>query len=113
MIRRLEHLCCKERLRELGLLILEKRRLWGDFIAALQYLKEAYRKAELFTRSCSDRTRGNGFKLEEGRFILGIRKKFFIMRVARPWNRFPRPGVDVPSLEVFRARLDEALSNLV
>ncbi|KFW69192.1 hypothetical protein AS28_14606, partial [Pygoscelis adeliae] len=55
----------------------------------------------------------NGFKLKEGRFSLDIRKKFFTMRVVRHWNRLPREVVDAPSLEVFRARLDGALSNLV
>ncbi|KGL88257.1 hypothetical protein N301_07731, partial [Charadrius vociferus] len=55
----------------------------------------------------------NGFKLEEGRFTLDIRKKFFTLRVVRHWNRLPREIVYAPSLEVFKARLDEALSNLV
>ncbi|KFR11894.1 hypothetical protein N306_12164, partial [Opisthocomus hoazin] len=47
------------------------------------------------------------------RFRLDIRKKFFTMRVVKHWNRLPREAVDAPSLEVFKARLDGALSNLV
>ncbi|KFW07823.1 hypothetical protein N326_12878, partial [Eurypyga helias] len=55
----------------------------------------------------------NGFKLKEGRDILDIRKKFFMERVVKHWNMLPREAVDAPSLEGFKARLDEALSNLV
>ncbi|KFU86833.1 hypothetical protein M959_01100, partial [Chaetura pelagica] len=55
----------------------------------------------------------NGLKLRESRFRLDIRKKFFTMRVMRHWNRLARGAVDAPSLEVFKARLDGALSNLV
>ncbi|KFW06612.1 hypothetical protein N326_12665, partial [Eurypyga helias] len=54
----------------------------------------------------------NRFKLEEGRSRLDIRK-FFTERVVRPWNRLPREAVDAPSLDVFKARLDEAVSTLV
>ncbi|PKU41382.1 hypothetical protein llap_8313 [Limosa lapponica baueri] len=115
MIRGLEHLSYEDRLRELGLFSLEKRRLWGDFIKGFQYLKGAYRRDEegLFMRECSYRTRGNGFKLEEGRFRLDTRKKFFTVRVVRHWNRLPREVADAPSLEAFETRLDGTLSNLV
>ncbi|KFQ30513.1 hypothetical protein N332_01589, partial [Mesitornis unicolor] len=55
----------------------------------------------------------NGFKLEEGRFRLDIRQKFFTVRVVRHWHRLPREAVDAPSLEAFKAKLDGALSSLV
>ena len=57
--------------------------------------------------------RGNGFKLEEGRFRLDIRKKFFTVRVMRHWSRLPREVVNAPSLAAFKARLDGPVSNLV
>jgi len=113
MIQGLENLCCEERLRELGLFSLEKRRLQGHLIAAFQYLKGTYKKAGEghFTRPCRDKTRSNGFKLKEGRFRLDIRKKFFTTRVVR--HRLPGEAVAAPSLSVFKARLHGALSNLV
>jgi len=71
----------------------------------------AYRKdrENLFSKACCVRTRSNGFKLNEGRFRLGIRKKFFTVRVAKYWHRLPREVAESPSLETFKARLDRHL----
>ncbi|KAK4821751.1 LOW QUALITY PROTEIN: hypothetical protein QYF61_000812 [Mycteria americana] len=102
IIRWLEHLPYEDRLRELGSFSLEKRRLWGDLIAAFQYLKGAYRKDVEGLWSVVIGQGGNGFKLKEGRFRLDIRKKLFIVRVVRHWNRLLREVVDASSLEVFK-----------
>ena len=84
----LEHLSCAETLRELGVFSLESRRLQGDLAVALRYIKGAYKKGaeRLFT---SDRRRGKGFKLKEGRFKLHIRNKHFTLRAVTHWHRFP------------------------
>jgi len=82
---------------------------------SFQYLKGTCKKdrAKHFSRVCCDSTRGNGFKLKEGRFKLDVWKKLFKMRVAKHWHRLSREVVGAPSLETFKVKLDGALSNLV
>ena len=115
MIRGQEHLSYEERLRELGLFSLAKRRLQGELIVAFQYLKGAYKLEgeRLILRVDSGRTRRNGLKLRQGWFRFDIRRKFFTQRVVTHWNRLPKEVVDVPSLEAFKARLDVAVGSLV
>ena len=71
MIRGLEHLPYKDRLRELGFFGLEKRRLRGDLLAAFQCLKGAYQQegSQLFERADNSRTRGNGLKAASTSFV--------------------------------------------
>ncbi|KAK4819211.1 hypothetical protein QYF61_027041, partial [Mycteria americana] len=85
MTRGLEHLFYEDRLR-------------------VGYLKGAYKKAGegLFTRACGDRTMGNDFKLKE---------EILHYEGGEAWKRLSREVVDAPSLEVFKARFDGALSN--
>lgn len=78
---------------------------------ALQYLKGAYKQKgnQLSTWSDSDSKRENGFKPKISEIY--VRWKFFVQRVVRHW--LPREVADALFLEVYKARLNGDLGNLM
>lgn len=105
-----KHLCFEERVRELGLLSLEKRKLRGISSASVSN-REGCKgdRARLLLTLPSASTGGHLHKLDHGRFHQNY---FCAVLVAEHWQRLPR-ACGVSSLEIFRSHWDMALGILL
>ena len=104
IIHRMEHLPCEDRLRELELFSLEKRRLWKDLRAAFQYLKRGFKKEWRDSLAGSVViAQGKWFQTKRGRFRLDIREKFFY---AKGREALEQVATDALCLKTFKVRLE-------
>ncbi|KAK4826739.1 LOW QUALITY PROTEIN: hypothetical protein QYF61_010992 [Mycteria americana] len=108
MIKGLDHLSYKERLRE-------EEKAQGDLINMYKYRVGMSKEdgARLFSGVTTERLRGNGYKLKYRKFYLNIRKSLLTVRVMKHSNRFPGEVVASPSLEIHKTRPDTVLNSLL
>ena len=114
MIKGLEHLPYEDRLSNLHLFSLEKRRLRGDLVNVYKYFKCRNQSdvANFISAVCGDRMRGNGHKLDHRKFCTNMQRNFSV-RVMEHWNRLPREVVNSPYLKIFKTHLDAYQCNLM
>ena len=104
----------EERLRDLRLFSLERRRLRGDLIEAYKMIKglDSVDSESLFPRMVMANMRGHSFKLRGSSYRTDVRGRFFTQRVVRAWNALPAAVVDLPTLRVFKWSLDRHMDNI-
>ena len=98
----------EQRLRDLNLFSLERRRARGDLIETFKIVKglTGLTVDELFTTAHSQITRGHSCKLQRNYARLEIRANFFTQRVVPLWNRLPEEVISCTSVDTFKVALD-------
>ena len=102
----LHHYSYSERLRLLGLVSLEMRRLRADLIEVFKIIHgvDKLRFGEFF-QLCGTNTRGHAFKLYPIKFRCNVRKHFFTNRVITVWNALSDVLVEASSIDEFKLKL--------
>lgn len=101
-----------DRLTQLKLFTLAHRRLRGDMIFVYNYLNGRLKTNHcLFTLSIGSRTRGHSLKLVKPRVETSLRQRFFTQRSIDSWNSLPEHVISAPSINSFKARLDNYWRN--
>ena len=112
LIPRLRNKPYEDRLKELNLFSLSKRRLRGDLIEVFKIVKgiENMNIEKYFTIDTSNTTRNNGCKIVGKRFQTHQAKYFFFNRIVNIWNGLPSNVIDCNTVETFKKRLDVYLA---
>ena len=99
----------EQRLRDLGLFSLERRRLRGDLIEVFKIKKglSGLDARDFFVEAPKVGTRGHEHKLMKQHCRLNIRARFFSNRIVNGWNSLPRELIDLPNVETFKKALDK------
>ena len=113
MIPRLRNKSYEERLAELNLFTLTKRRLRGDLIQVYKIFRghDNLNVEKYFTIDQLNYTRGNGHKIKGKRFQSHEAKHFFFNRVVNVWNKLPSSVVNCDTVLTFKSRLDKFLAS--
>ena len=113
MIPRLRNKPYEERLKELNLFSLSKRRLRGDLIEVFKMFKgfDNLNVDDYLTVDRTHATRSNGYKIVGKRFTSNEAKHFFFNRIVNVWNGLPANIADCKTIETFKKRLDKHLEN--
>uniref|UniRef100_A0A8C5M6F8 Reverse transcriptase domain-containing protein n=1 Tax=Leptobrachium leishanense TaxID=445787 RepID=A0A8C5M6F8_9ANUR len=98
----------QERLNDLNMYSLEKRRDRGDMIETFKYVKGIHKVEEgsIFKRKQNSKTRGHSLRLEGQRFKSNIRKHYFTERVVDTWNSLPVEVVEAKTVIEFKQAWD-------
>ena len=114
MIPRLRNKPYEERLKELNLFMLSKRRMRGDLIEVFKIFKgfDNINPENYFTVNQTHVTRRqNNFKIVGKRFTSNEAKHFFFNRVVNVWNSLPSSVADCETVCTFKNRLDKFLES--
>lgn len=103
----------EQRLKQLNLPTLVYRRLRGDMIQVYKYLHNKNTvDTKMFKKAEYTSTRGHSLKLFKERNSLNIRQHFFSQRIVEWWNSLSEEVLTAPSVDTFKARLDNAWSKI-
>ena len=104
----------EDRLKELDLYSLSKRRLRGNLIQCFKIIKgfDNVNMNNYFTLAPEMPTRGHSLKLSRHRVNLDSTKHFFTNEVINEWNKLPESVIESTTINMFKSRLDNYLTDI-